>query len=235
MRSPIANVGVRPASRTIALASHTSQCEGFAPEHGRKHCGTSETLQHEDRFSGAAIEIGTTFLMRRVFLSLVRTTSENENFSFRPTLNVLSHSLEASFHPMASSLRQGFDVRGESRKVLPKHRRPQMDWSRVRSIAEEVELWLSLAINAWLVLKAGTLMIPRMVQRVRRAGSLMWLFDIAHPACLFLTIAIFVFCFFHPGALFFIPWVVGIGIAFSLIALVIRGLEALRRPQPIPI
>jgi hypothetical protein len=47
-----------------------------------------------------------------------------------------------------------------------------MEWSRIRSIAQEAELWLSLAVNGWFVFRAGAFVIRRIGSTIAIAETM---------------------------------------------------------------
>jgi hypothetical protein len=112
-----------------------------------------------------------------------------------------------------------------------------MEWSRVRSIAQEAELWTSIALNSWIVL-------TRIAFVARRVKSLILIAEIAHRlSALLLSIAIAasivgIYEAIILGSLFIlrlISWLTVAGIILSLISLAALALEWIRRAAKGPI
>jgi hypothetical protein len=106
-----------------------------------------------------------------------------------------------------------------------------MEWSRIRSAAQEVELWTTLAVNSWLFMRGIAFV-------ARRTGSLLKVAEITHLLSTALTlislaaIAAGLFEGAFLGSIFILKsifWIIGPGIALSLISLAAYSLERVRR------
>lgn len=106
-----------------------------------------------------------------------------------------------------------------------------MEWSRIRSAAQEMELWIGLVVNSCLFLRG-------IVYLARRTGSLLTVAEITHELSTALTlislaaIAAGLFEGVFLGSIFILKsifWVIGSGIVLSLISLATYSLERLRR------
>jgi hypothetical protein len=109
-----------------------------------------------------------------------------------------------------------------------------MEWSRIHSIAQETDLWSSLAIKGWMTVAGLTWIIGRTVHMVLKSGSLMWLIEASQllsQACVFGSIATLLIGLLYPSALsltFRLPY---IGIGFTAIGYIALSLEVIRRRQ----
>jgi divalent metal cation (Fe/Co/Zn/Cd) transporter len=100
-----------------------------------------------------------------------------------------------------------------------------MDWSRTRSVAQEIELWLSLVINSWIAVGAA-------VFAIRRIGSLAAIATAAHAlsvVLILITIAAAIVGFFVSGIWPYLPWIVGTSIASNMITVALQAFRLLLR------
>lgn len=100
-----------------------------------------------------------------------------------------------------------------------------MEWSFVRSIVQEAELWMSFVVNCWFILTAAAFLI-------RRSGSMRRLAEIAYLLSVilfFVTIGVGIGGLFKPSLWVCIPWLAGIGIALSAFSAVTLAIQAGRR------
>jgi hypothetical protein len=98
-------------------------------------------------------------------------------------------------------------------------------WSRIHSIAQEVELWMSLSVNGWLMFRVAVYLNRKIGSLIRLVRASLFVAYVLSAA----TIVAVVVCMFNSAA---IDWYYGLataGISVSLFGIALTQVEGLRR------
>jgi len=100
-----------------------------------------------------------------------------------------------------------------------------MSWDRIYPLAQEIEMWVSLLVNGWLIGNAVVFLAARIIRTTGQTVDS--IADSLHllSATLALTIPFnFIICWItHNGSFFY--WQACIGIAPAALALALRGFQ----------
>jgi hypothetical protein len=109
-----------------------------------------------------------------------------------------------------------------------------MSWDRIYPLAQEIEMWMSLVVNGWLIGTAVVFLVARIIRTT--AQTIDSIADSLHllSGTLALTIPLnFIVCWITNNGSFFY-WQACIGIASAALALALRGFQSFTKHYRYP-